>query len=124
MQYRPSDGKWQVGPKVEEIQRLKKESTSKQYEEQKRALQEYLCHYFSWGDCNTSQGSQISPMGASKKGGKILKVRWNYPGGGKSGGMRLVVVAYCKEKRVHIAAAIPRKDDPSTDDILSSTSDL
>ena len=32
------------------------------------------------------------------------------PGCGKSGGLRLVVVAYCDEMRVEIAEGVPRKE--------------
>jgi len=124
VQYHPEDGKWQVGPRVAEIQRLKSELSPEAYDEQKKALKEYLCNYFSSGNCDTSQGDAISPIGASPKGGKILKVRWGYPGRGKSGSMRLVVVAYCDERRVHIAGAFPRKSDPPADDFLAVASDL
>jgi hypothetical protein len=98
--------------------------TPEDYEQDKQALQEFLCGYFSTGDCRNAQGSSISPMKASPKGGKVLKVRWAYPGCGKSGSLRLVVVAYCDEKRVHIAQAFARRDDPTDDDIRDAVSDL
>ncbi len=63
-------------------------------------------------------------MKASPGGGKVLKVRWAYPGCGKSGSLRLVVVAYCEEKRVHIAQAFDRRENPSDDDITDAVSDL
>src|SRR5713226_7345344 len=55
----------------------------------KHALQDYLCEYFSGGSCTHKVGKSISPMGATKAGGKKLKVRWLVPGQGKSGGLRL-----------------------------------
>lgn len=51
-------------------------------------------------------------MGATPAGGKILKVRWGLPGMGKSGGLRLAVVAYCESREVVIAGAFLRSDDP------------
>ncbi|HEX4382081.1 MAG TPA: hypothetical protein VH083_04005 [Myxococcales bacterium] len=63
------------------------------------------------------QGSSISPMksSATAAGGKRLKVRWAMPGSGKSGGLRLAVAVYCKEKHVKIAGAWLRTDNPSDD---------
>ena len=63
-------------------------------------------------------------MKASPRGGKVLKVRWAYPGCGKSGSLRLVVVAYCEQKRVHIAQAFDRREDPSDDDIRDAVAEL
>jgi hypothetical protein len=83
----------------------------------KQALKVFLCEYFSSGNCQNAQGKSIAPIKATAKGGKVLKVRWAYPGCGKSGGLRLVVVVYCKERRVHIAQAFDRREDPSVDDI-------
>lgn len=116
MQYEPSDGKWQVGGEAKLLIELRQQMSSEQYEDEKRALQEFLCGYFSSGDCNHALGDSISPLKATKKGGKVLKVRWALPGSGKSGSLRLVVVAYCDEKRVYIAQAFSRRDNPSDDD--------
>ena len=58
------------------------------------------------------------------KGGKALKVRWAYPGCGESGSLRLVVVAYCDERRVHIAQAFDRRDNPADEDVEDAVSDL
>lgn len=58
------------------------------------------------------------------KGGKVLKVRWALPGCGKSGSLRLVVVAYCNEKRVHIAQAFERRDNPSDGDVQDAVTDM
>lgn len=83
-----------------------------------------LCGCFSTGDCDNSLGNAISPLKAAPRGGKVLKVRWAYPCCGKSGGVRLVVVAYSETKRVHIAKAFYRSDDPSDDDIRDGVNDL
>jgi hypothetical protein len=123
MYYRPTDGKWQVGGNAKLLIDLRQQVTPEQYEEEKRALQEFLCGYFSSGDCNHSPGDSISPLKATPKGGKVLKVRWALPGSGKSGSLRLVVVAYCDERRVHIAQAFNRRDNPSDDDFRDAVSD-
>ena len=76
----------------------------------REALKKYLCHYFSNGTCNTA-GSGISPMGATPKGGKILKVRWAMPGCGKSGGLRLAWWPSDAARRAASAIRILTKDD-------------
>lgn len=124
MHYAPQDGTWQLGEKATLLSELRQRMTPEDYEQEKQALKEFLCGYFSSGDCRNSQGSSISPMKATPLGGKVLKVRWAYPGCGKSGSLRLVVVAYCDEKRVHIAQAFDRRDNPTDDDIQDAVSDL
>ena len=124
MHYAPEDGKWQVGEKATLLSELRARMTPEEYEQDKRALKEFLCGYFSAGDCRNSQGSSISPMKATPLGGKVLKVRWAYPGCGKSGSLRLVVVAYCDEKRVHIAQAFGRRENPTDSDIQNAVEDL
>jgi hypothetical protein len=124
MHYEPQDGKWQVGDDAKLLAELRQRMTPEAYEQEKQALQEFLCGYFSTGDCRNALGSSVSPMKASPGGGKVLKVRWALPGGGKSGGLRLVVVAYCEEKRVHIAQAFDRRENPTDEDIADAVSDL
>lgn len=124
MHYAPEDGKWQLGEKATLLSELRERMTPEDYAQEKQALKEFLCGYFSSGDCRNSQGSSISPMKATPKGGKVLKVRWAYPGCGKSGSLRLVVVAYCEEKRVHIAQAFDRRENPTDAEIEDAVSDL
>lgn len=124
MHYVPDDGKWQVSEKATLLSELRERMTPEEYGQNKRALKEFLCGYFSSGDCRNSQGSSISPMKGTPLGGKVLKVRWAYPGCGKSGSLRLVVVAYCEEKRVHIAQAFDRRENPTDDEIQDAVSDL
>ncbi|WP_417748735.1 hypothetical protein [Rosistilla oblonga] len=123
MDYQPSDGTWQVGGDARLLIELRQQMTADQYESNKQALKEFLCGYFSSGDCNRALGDSISPLKATAKGGKVLKVRWALPGSGKSGSLRLVVVAYCHEKRVHIAQAFNRRDNPSGDDFREAVDD-
>ena len=124
MHYQPEDGKWQLGPEANLLFQLRERMTPEEYEADKRALQEFLCGYFSSGDCNNAPGDSISPLKATPKGGKVLKVRWALPGCGKSGSLRLVVVVYCDERRVYIAQAFPRRDDPSDEDFRDAVADL
>ena len=123
MHYEPSDGKWQIGGDATLLIELRQQMSPDDYEMEKRALQEFLCGYFSTGDCSNAQGDSISPLKATAKGGKVLKVRWGLPGAGKSGSLRLVVVAYCEQKRVHIAQAFSRRDNPSDDDFRDAVDD-
>lgn len=124
VRYRPDDGKWSVLPQAKLVLELRKKLTQEAYDEQKQALKEFLCGYFSATTCNRKQGNSIAPVGATHHGGKILKVRWGLPGYGKSGGLRLVVVAYCEELRVVIAQAFFRKDDPTDEQISTSVQEL
>jgi len=48
------------------------------------------------------------------EGGKVLKVRWALPGSGKSGSLRLVVVACCDEKRVQNRPVCLDRSDRAT----------
>jgi hypothetical protein len=124
MHYEPEDGKWQLGGNATRLFELRQQMTPEEYEADRLALKQFLCGYFSSGDCRTSQGSSICPVKGTPRGGKVLKVRWAYPGCGKSGSLRLVVVAYCEEKRVVIAQAFDRRDDPTDTDIQDAVEDL
>jgi len=64
MHYAPEDGKWQLGEKASLLSELRQRMTAEEYEQDKQALKEFLCGYFSSGDCRTSQGSSICPMKA------------------------------------------------------------
>ncbi len=122
---KPSDITWEVLEAAwPEIERLRRQMTVEAYEEDKRRLQAYLCNYFNSDDgrgCDAKQGKAISPVGfATGEGGKCLKVRWALPGHGKSGGLRLAVVAYCDDKRVKLAGAWLRRDDPADADFAAA----
>jgi hypothetical protein len=124
MDYAPSDGKWQIGRNAKLLIDLRQRMSTEDYELEKLALKKFLCGYFSSGECRHAQGSSICPVKAAPRGGKVLKVRWAYAGSGKSGSLRLVVVAYCDERRVHIAQAFDRRDNPTDEEIQDSVSDL
>jgi hypothetical protein len=86
------------------------------YMAQRRSLQEWLCLYFNGRTGCESKWGNISPICSTKDGGKALKVRWAGPACGKSGGLRLAIVAYCNIRRVDVAGAWMRKEDPDSDE--------
>jgi len=113
------DGKWELLPNARPcIDQIRATMTPEDYEQDKHALQDFLCNYFNTGNCDHKQGKSVSPMKSTftEEGGKCLKVRWGLPGCGKSGGLRLAVVVYCKLRRVKIAGAWLRPSDPSDQD--------
>ena len=117
---------WRVLPVAASVfTELRRVMGDEAYERDKLRLQDFLCAYFSVGVCTDRQGNSIAPMKstATGQGGKCLKVRWATPGSGKSGGLRLAVVAYCDQKLVKIAGAWHRREDPSDDDFFSAASD-
>lgn len=124
MKYKPEDGTWIVGKDATDLKDIRDELGVEEYDKQKLAMKEFLCGYFSTGDCVSKQGRSVSPLGGTPKGGKALKVRWGLPGCGKSGGIRLIVVAYCAEKKAVVAYASKRKDDPSEKEFKGAYKDL
>lgn len=124
MRYNPEDGIWVVGKDATGLEEVRKELGAQEYDRQKQAIKKFLCGYFSTSECRSKQGNSISPLGATKKGGKVLKVRWALPGSGKSGGLRLIVVAYCAQKKAVIAQAFRRKSDPTSKEFEQTFTDL
>lgn len=83
------------------------------YDEVRTAFKELIVGYINASaQCDKKQGRTISPMGGDGRGGKILKVRFGLPGRGRSGGLRVCVVADCDSKTISIAGAWERIDDP------------
>ena len=81
------------------------------------SLKNYLCSYFSAHDaCNGRLGKSISPVRSGVPRGKGLKVRFAFPGCGKSGGLRLAVLAFCDVPEVKVAGAWKRREDPDDED--------
>ena len=123
MKYVPEDGTWIVAETANGLIELKESMSEEEYAASKSALQIFLCGYFSSGHCNT-HGPNISPIGATPKGGKRFKVRWGYPGRGKSGSLRLCLAVYCEDRRVVIAQAFWRNQDPQDSDFDKATQNL
>ena len=112
--YKPGDGVWEVcmpaRPVIRAVRDLLGESG---YVLDKQAFQDFMCAYFNAGDCSKEQGAAISPVGGAPTGWKAFKVRWGYPGCGKSGGIRMAVVVNCERRHVKVAGAWWRSDDPT-----------
>ncbi|HNN97715.1 hypothetical protein [Haliangium sp. UPWRP_2] len=92
------------------------------YEQQKQALQRLLAMYFE-SDCDR-KAMNISPIAGAPSGGKALKVRWAYPGCGKRGGLRLLVVANCDTRTAAVTGCWLRKEDPTDAEILAALNSL
>ncbi len=125
---RPGEIVWEVlKAAAPELDRIRDRMTSDAFTANREALRAYLCDYFNSADgsnCDHKQGNGISPIGLrTGRGGKCLKVRWLVPGQGKSGGLRLLVVAYCNEKRVKLAGAWLRRDDPADADFAAAAAE-
>ena len=81
-----------------------------------QSLKSFLCDYFSAVPaCNGKLGKSISPVKSGVRNGKGLKVRFPYPGCGKSGGLRLAVLCFCDVPQVKVAGAWKRSDNPDDD---------
>jgi len=93
------------------------------YAADRDSLKRWLCKYASTTGCR-SRTMGISPIGATRSGGHVFKVRWNYPGQGKRGGLRLIVIAYCERRRVLVAGAWFRKDNPTDAEVEKVISDV
>src|SRR5437870_4296027 len=92
----PADITWTVTPGALAVLNPLRHGLGDWYVRTKTSVQQQLADYFSSKpDCLDKLGASISPVGARKRGGKCLKVRCPLPGSGKSGGLRLGVVAYC-----------------------------
>ncbi|MBI1383007.1 MAG: hypothetical protein GC161_18200 [Planctomycetaceae bacterium] len=76
----------------------------------RNAFRQFLSAYFhSEAQCKKEQGASISPLAGGATGWKRLKVRWRYPGAGKSGGLRVLVSVNCAERRVILSRIEDRR---------------
>lgn len=104
------DVTWRVSkPAANSLWTIRKKMGEVPYAESTRSLQDLLCDYFDATACMGDLGKSIRPVGGTNDGGKLLKVRQALPGRGKSGGLRLLIVAYCDEQRVLVVKAGERK---------------
>lgn len=117
----PGDIVWKIDPEARRrLEPIRRKLGEASYERQRRALRAFLCGYFVSTTCIEKQGESINPIGSTPAGGKILKVRWGLPGQGKSGGLRLVWVAYCQRRETVLAGVFQRRENPSNEEILGS----
>lgn len=104
---------------------LRKELGPHGYAAHREAFQDFLTAYFvAVSDCTKKQGKSISPIGQNTPGGKCFKVRWMWPGQGKSGGLRMAVSVYCDIRRVKISDLWAREDDPGDDEFAKAFSQV
>lgn len=119
----PSSITWTTGPQTNAVfTTLKSDLGTSRYESDKQALKKFLCGYFESGrgDCTAKQGPSVSPLGGGPNGWKRLKVRWAFPGCGKSGGLRLAVMVHCRKREVIVAGAWRRKVAPTDEELTDA----
>lgn len=110
----PADVAWKILPAASTFQAELVETYGQPWlDAQIPAMREYLCRYFR-GDrgCAASIGKSLRPVGGTDDGGKLLKLRWTYPGSGKSGGLRVLVACFCDDRVVEIRNIDYRRNDP------------
>lgn len=87
-------------------------------------MKQFICNFVNAvGECDQKQGKSISPVGSRGKA-KLLKMRWALPGRGKSGGLRLLLAAYCADRWISIVGAWKRDTDPDDEDIDEAAKQL
>jgi hypothetical protein len=89
------------------------------YEGFLEALGIYLCNYYS-ATRGRTKTKAIAPVQCGVDGGRGFKVRWMIPGGGRSGGFRLGVLAVCDRMRVVVALAELRRNDPADKEFVKA----
>jgi hypothetical protein len=89
----------------------------------RKSLGKLLCQAYYPTTQGRSKALGVNPIACKVPKGRGFKVRWNYPGCGKSGGLRLGILALCESARIIIACAIRRNEDPSEDQLEKAFSD-
>jgi hypothetical protein len=82
-----------------------------------------LCPYYD-ATKGLKKGNGVSPIACGVEGGKGFKVRFLLPGKGKSGGLRLGVLAICSKMVVKVAFAQERRDEPKISELESAFKDV
>ncbi len=112
----PNEITWKLSPEVVKgVAPIRKTLGEDGYANDKRAFQIFMCNYFNGdhGGCSREQGNSIRPVAyPTEAGWKCLKVRWAYPGSGRSGGLRLAVAVRCDELKVNLVGVWVRSTDP------------
>jgi hypothetical protein len=103
--------KWELSKRARrDLSPLRKLMSDGDYREWKMAFRDFFCEYINSARNCDEQGCNVYPLGGIRGGGKGFKVRWALPGMGKSGGLRIALAAFCREKRVKLLAVILKKD--------------
>lgn len=106
----PSDITWELSADAWRFVQAQPRQFQDHYSDIKGAFKVDVCRYINAvGGCD-QKAIGISPLGGTDGGGKVFKVRVAVPGGGKSGGLRALVVAYCASRRVVVASVVVRRD--------------
>lgn len=120
----PADICWKLTPSALDSIEALRDFLGDDYPDEVRSLQEFLCDYFdATPDCSVKQGKSIASVAGAPEGGKGLKVRWALPGEGKSGGLRLAIVAFCEQRTVIVCEAFRRRSDPDDEEFRDAMSD-
>ncbi len=109
----PTDITWVVDRAPATFLRALAWPTKESYALAKEAFKELVCNYIRMSQPGTSchhRASNVSRMGATDDGAKILKVRVGSPGSGKRGGLRVIAYAHCETLTVRLIEVAPRKD--------------
>ncbi len=123
MDIQRGDITWLVKPSAQGSVSEYRQRVGQHYRGLLRSFQDSICFYInSHGEC-TAKGVNISPMGGTPNGAKIFKMRWMYPGCGKSGGLRLAVLMWCNERKVVVAGLWERREDPSPNEFARTLAD-
>lgn len=80
---------------------------------------EMLCSYYN-ATHGLKKGVGVSPIDCGVGGGRGFKARYMLPGRGKSGGLRLGVLALCAVRVVTIVFAEERKEEPSDSEMKAA----
>lgn len=75
-----------------------------------RSFQESVCRFINTVDHCAGKANGISCVGGLPNGGKELKARCAVPGMGKSGGLRIMLAAYCDKSTVRVMSVKMRQD--------------
>ena len=111
----PSAFKWQATPAAR--QELAKVYGSEGMAEFRDKLGKHLCCGYYPATSGRSKAMGVSPISCGVQDGRGFKVRWAYPGCGKSGGIRMAILALCPARRIIIAFACKRKEDPADKEV-------
>jgi hypothetical protein len=79
------------------------------------------CDYYP-ATLGRSKAANVNPIVCGIPHGRGFKMRWAYPGCGKSGGIRLGILALCKARRIIVALACKRMQDPADSEFADAFS--
>lgn len=113
---RPRKITWWVKPSAKDAVRAYRTIVGPHYRGLLLAFQAMLADYIHNDSGCTAPAFNISPMGGLPNGAKMFKVRWMYPGCGKSGGLRVAIEMRCREYMVLLAGMWDRREDPSDEE--------